>query len=206
MEIGPFQGHRVFPMGFSIDVVLCLIPLVLIYFFLKASNAEKKNWITITVLGLLWTFFMPNCLYLATAFRYLLIKDTIADELDLWSFVVFGIFSLIGLITALLNTLILSYRLRIKETFHPDLLILAVTILSSIGVVIGWNNINTIDMVLHPENVFWTIWKVTTTPSDWIKITVVFEITYFITLVVHQYFSKRTKKPRLPARPLATSS
>lgn len=152
-----FYGHEVFPFGLFPNVMNGIMAPGLIYLAVSfwLSDVAPK-WL---VYGYLWFAFMtmPNSMYLFLEIKHIVLKDGIADDRPLPAVIGFSLISLLGLISAIANVLIIVHMVPIAGQ-HYYLSVVVVSFLSALGGVMGLLDITSLfGFVIPPLAVMFAV-------------------------------------------------
>ncbi len=113
--MGVFQGHQIVSLLGELIYAFWVIPLFILikHKLMPKIGHGMKIWDYFAIYaGLL---FIPNSAYAMLEIRHLLLIDGVADNPNIWSFIVFGGIALIGLLTTLYGIrLIVDYYSKSK--------------------------------------------------------------------------------------------
>jgi hypothetical protein len=166
-------GHQIFPGGIFMNVVWAISPIIILKAYLKYQYSMSK--IQKILLGWLFITFLPNTLYLAFEIKHLIKMDNVADDLTILAVIVFSGLSLLGIILTT-YTVIKTVNNVKPISLLPDLSIIMLSCVTSIGAVIGLEEATSFMGFLFPPIIFVYLYKVFTTPN----LLLIFLVSWFV--------------------------
>lgn len=146
-----FQGHRILAMlgnlALADTVLLSIVLFVIVY------KGYKNPLLKLGILGVitfLVIFFWPNSAYLMLEVKHLVMVDTVADDPNLMSYLVFGGLSLIGFVLTVLGNRIMIDHLTDSKIARTTLNLI-LSLISGIGGVAGFLDLYSIQGILAPK-------------------------------------------------------
>ncbi len=182
-----FQGHTI--SGLILDFQLALTSPIYVYWLGKvvesvkskqsSRSGEPKRSILILAAGFFYVLLTPNATYAFLELKHLVIKDVIAQPINIWSVIVFGGLSLTGLIASMVCILATVKILRPTKKYQPASII-AVSLIQASGATLGELDVFSWDVILNPLKVLRGIETVMGSPNLMLFIAV---LTGFLTLM-----------------------
>lgn len=147
--MGVFQGHQVLALAYDILIPILVLVAIVSLISLFRINKTTFRWIALAILLFLVVFWWPNSVYAVLEIKHLLLIDTVADNPDVMSFIVFGGISLFGYLLTIIGN-----RWIIQSLSHNDRLGLLLNIMLSttggFGGVAGLVNITSFQGSMSP--------------------------------------------------------
>ena len=150
-----FQGHAAWPYGLGGDVIFSLLPLLSIcilrlFHLLPKIGKNISFWDAFLIY--IHVLFIPNTIYAAFEIKHLFLVDNVADNPNLWSYLVFESISLLGLISAMtIARLVIAHYA--KTSSEKRIYALGLGFINGFGVSAGlldfnsWNALNPLNLV-----------------------------------------------------------
>lgn len=150
-----FQGHAIWAILADIGWPLVWLAMVKWGFLPKIGRGVRfQDWALLYILILL----IPNSTYAMFEIKHLIFIDNVADNLNIWSFIVFGGVSLFGFLSALFGTkfLINLYaKSRSERLFYTIFLSLVL----GFGGVVGLLDYASLVAIIIPPALIFILWN-----------------------------------------------
>ena len=190
-----FQGHVVWPYGLIGDIFLALLPIACFcifkrYSFLPKIGRNMNLWDILSTY--IFVLFIPNTIYAMFEIKHLLFIDNVADHPDIWSYIVFGGISLLGLITLVVITKLIIKQYA-KNNHEKVFYSLSLSLICGFGVISGLLEFNSWE-AFNPFILITIVNKILATPT-YIHLTMVtVPILFLINLIISKSIVSRKKE------------
>lgn len=176
-----FQGHEVWPHGLGGDVALSILPPIVFYllkYFNLLPKIGKHMGLWDILLVYLFILFAPNSIYASFEIKHLIFFDHVADHPNLYSFLVFGSISLLGVASTFLTARqIIGYYGH--GVWSRLFFTLTISLINGVGVVAGLLDFNSLEG-LNPLIIFEIVTKIANSPRY--QLILIFTATIFFVL------------------------
>lgn len=146
-----FQGHIVWPGGLGGDFVLSLLPIIFFMVLRKFTllpNIGKTMKFCDYLLAFVNIIFIPNSVYAIFEIKHLFRIDNIADNPNLWSYLIFGGICIVGIISSVVIARLIV-RFYAKNKLEIFIYSFFLGMINGLGAAVGLVlNLNSWDILL----------------------------------------------------------